>query len=282
MRSCSVSARRTRYSALGFAHAKTFGQQLIESGLGFLRQGLVQHRTQGRAVLVLLFPLLAPHRPILGRRADGGVFAVIFVGADHQLGVGEQRRDVLVALVADHLRHRLRHLGIRRFAFDHREGDAVDEQHDVRPRRLVAARALHRKFGGDVIDVVLRIFPVDVVEREAAHRPFHRLFQRHAQRQQVIDRLIGFQQAVVLDVLQALDGALEVFLAEQVTVALVLDAIDALEAVAQYLFQQHVGEPSAAHCQCLGRRQVAIAEIGQQLQGGDLREVFFVETERCF
>ena len=158
---------------IGFAHAETFGQQLIQSCLRFLRQGLVQHRAQGRAVLVFLFLLLAPHRPIFRRRAHGGVFTVVLVGADHQLCIGKQCRDVLVALVADHLRHRLRHLGVGRFALDHRERDAIDEQHDIRPCRFVAAGAFHREFSGDVIGVVLRVFPVDVVEGEAAHRPLH-------------------------------------------------------------------------------------------------------------
>ena len=204
---------------------------------------------------------------------------MVLVGADDQLGIGEQCRDVLITLVADYLRHRLRHFGFGRFALDHREGNAIDEQHDVRPRRLVAAGALHREFGGDVIDIIFWIFPVDVVECETAHRTFHRLLQRHAQCQQVIDSLVGFQQAVVLHILQPLNRALQVFLAEQVTVALVLDAVDALETVAQHLFHQHIGKSPAAHGQRLRRSQIAIAEISQQLQRGNLREVFLVELK---
>ena len=256
------------------AHTQCGKGQIEQRGLHRLRQ---RARQQWRQLSIR--HVLLPFRPELGRCAGGAIAGLVLVHRQHRLHIGEQARDVLVALVADGLRDGLGHLDLGRFALDHREGNAVDEQHNVRPTGLDAARALDREFGGHVIDVVSRVTPVHVVQREALQVALDGLLQRHAQRQQVVHRLIGLEQAVVLDVLQALDGALDVLLAEQVAAALVLDAVQLLQLLAQDFLQQHVAGLAAACGQRLGGRQVLVAQVDQHLQGRDLGEVFFVEAE---
>ena len=118
--------------------------------------------------------------------------------------------------------------------------DAVDEQHDVRPGRFRAAGTLHAVFGGHVEDIPLPVAPVDVVQVEALGIALDGLFQGRSQGDQVVDRLIGLEQAVVFDVLELLDGRLDVLLAEEKLPPLVVDAVEPLELLAQNPFQQDV------------------------------------------
>ena len=64
--------------------------------------------------------LLLPLRPELRRCAGRRVARLVLVHSQHHLHVGEQARDVLVALVAHRLGDRLRHLLARRLALDRR------------------------------------------------------------------------------------------------------------------------------------------------------------------
>ncbi len=52
-----------------------------------------------------------------------------------------------------------------------------------------------------------------------------------------MDSLVGFQQAVVLDVLQLLNGGLDVLLAEQVIPALVVNTVDLAQLFTQHLLK---------------------------------------------
>ena len=245
---------------------------------------MIEHGTQRAAVFVLLRMLLAPRRPVFRGGANGCVFAVVFVGADHQLHVGEQRGNAIVALVADHLRHRLRHVYLRCFALDHHPRNAVHKQHNIWPRCAFTLRATrraqHRKLGSHVIHIVFRVLPVDVIQRKAAYIALHRLLQRHPQREQVIHMLVGLLQAVVLHVFQPLDRRLQVFLAEQKAAAFVLNTIDALQLRAQHFIQQHIRHPPATQRQRLAWRQVTKAQLRQQLQRRNLREMLFRRLKR--
>ena len=141
----------------------------------------------------------------------------------------------------------LLHLLRRRLALDHRQGDAVDEQDDVGPRGLVAPRALDGELGRHVEDIVLGMLPVDVAKVEALGVALDGLLQRRAQREQVVDVLVGALQPVVAHALELLDGGLDVLLAEEVLAALVGDAVDALELLAENLVQQDIaGLPQAS------------------------------------
>ena len=263
------------------AHAQLGKGQIEQRGLHRLRQRALQQRRDFGVGYVLL-----PLRPELGRGAGGGVAGFILVHRQHGLHVGKQARDVFVALVADGLRDGLGHLDLRRLALDHREGNAVDEQYDVRPTGLDAAGALHGEFGGHVVDVVRptcrKVAPVHVVQRETLQVTLDGLLQRHAQGQQVVDRLVGLEQPVIFDVLQPLDGALDVLLAEEIRAALVLDAVQLLHLLAQNLLQQYIAGLAATRGQRLGGRQVLVAQVDQHLQGRNLGEVFLVEAEAAF
>ena len=95
-------------------------------------------------------------------------------------------------------------------------GIAVDEEHDVGTAGLVAAATLDHELLGYVVNVVVGMFPVDVVELKAPGVSLNRLLQAPAQAQQVVDLLVGPQQAVVHDVLQCVHGRQDVALAEGV------------------------------------------------------------------
>lgn len=82
-------------------------------------------------------------------------------------------------------------------ALDDHQWDAVDEQHNIRDARLVAPPPLHHKLVCDLVDVVGRIFPVNVVERETAPVPVNRLFDALAQRQQLVHLLAGRNQPLM-------------------------------------------------------------------------------------
>ena len=127
--------------------------------------------------------------------------------------------------------------------------------------------------------VVLRVGPIDVIQVEAALVAFHDLFQRGPQREQVVDLLVGAHQPVVVDRLQLLNRRLDVLLAEEVFPALVVDAIDPLELFAQDPFQHNVRElPLSLGHHLLGR-EVGVAQVDQELEGGNLREIHLVNGE---
>ena len=97
-------------------------------------------------------------------------------------------------------------------ALDHRKRNAVHEQHQVRPAKLVAPRPLDLKLLRDMEHVVRQVPPIYVLQREALRVPVNRLFQRLAQRQQVINLLAGPHQPVERDVLERLHRRLDVAL----------------------------------------------------------------------
>ncbi len=70
---------------------------------------------------------------------------------------------LLVAyLLGDGLAYRV--LNVRRLAFDHAKGNAIYKEYDIRPAGLVTAGPLDGKLFRDMKDVVLGMFPVDVVQ----------------------------------------------------------------------------------------------------------------------
>jgi len=121
-----------------------------------------------------------------------------------------------------------------------------------------------------VVDVPLRVLPVDVVQREALEVAFDGLLEALAQAEQVVDLLVGPHQAVVEHVLQRLDGCMDISLAEGVLVALVTDRVDPPELLFQDPIQHDGRLAPAAKGERLGRREVLPAEVLQKLQGRHL------------
>ena len=77
----------------------------------------------------------------------------------------EEVRDVDFLLVADQLASGLLRFLRRPLVLGDDERDPVHERDHIAAAGLDAAGALDRHFGGHMIDVVGRVFPVDVAKR---------------------------------------------------------------------------------------------------------------------
>ena len=120
------------------------------------------------------------------------------------------------------------------------------------------------------------VAPVDIVQIEALGIPLNSLFHRCPESDEVIHRLIGSQQPVVLDIFQLLDGRLDVLLAEEILAPLVPDAVDLLELAAQDVFEQDIRSPLLPFAERLGRCKVFIAQPCQNLQSRNLGQILFI------
>ena len=226
--------------------------------------------------------VLPPDRPELGGGAGRGVLGLVFRQGQQQLRVEEQLGDFVVPLVAQVLADRLGDgvFDIGPFALDDRQGNTVDEQHDVGPPGLVAGGSFDLEFLGDVEDVggqpSVRV-PVDVVERKALGVAADRLLQALAENQQVVDLLVGADESVVQHVFQNLHGGLDVGLAELVLLPLEANPVQFAQLFDEHRFEQHVARLSPPQRDRLARREVAPAQILQELQGRYLRDVVFEE-----
>ena len=164
----------------------------------------------------------------------------------------------------------------RRFALDHRKGDAVDKQHDVQAAEFLAAGALERELGRHMEDVVFRVVPVNVAQGEALGVALNGLFQALAQPQEIVDQPPGVLEPLgERHVLQRLDAPPDVRPGERVGAAFELDRVDLLQLGAQDVFQEDARGPPAAQRQGLFRGQVLVAHLLQQGDGGQLRLLFF-------
>ena len=96
-------------------------------------------------------------------RRRGAVAQPLRVAArEQQLHGGEERLVEDLFLVGDELAHAVGDLDRAALEFDHRDGDAVEVEHDVRPA-LVAA--LERHLLGEREVVLLRVLPVHQMHR---------------------------------------------------------------------------------------------------------------------
>ena len=77
--------------------------------------------------LILLFP----DRPEFLGRAGSGVLHGVLIGCHHDLCKLEQLRNIVLALIADHLLNRLFFAYCRGFTLDNAKGNAINEQHNV-------------------------------------------------------------------------------------------------------------------------------------------------------
>jgi len=229
--------------------------------------------------LVRLCILLLPHRPELGRRVRCGILRDVLVNREQKLRVHKQVRDILRLLVADHLRDAfldavlVAGVLVRALALDDDERNAVHKQHDVRAAGLIAAGPLDGELLRDVIDVVLRVLPVDVVQTVVFGVAVHGLRQADAERQQLVHGLVGLHQPLIkLDGGQPADRGVDVALAEGDQLPAPLDGVVLTQPGREDAGEHDVALPTAAQRQRLGGREILPAKLHEHLQRGDLRD----------
>ena len=106
--------------------------------------------------------MFLPYGPEFFRRAGGGVLHGVFIGRHYDLSKLVELRNVFLLLVADVLLHGLFYADLGRFTLNDSERDTVDKQHNIRPGIVKLVPAVYCKLFGDMEQVVLRMFPVNV------------------------------------------------------------------------------------------------------------------------
>src|SRR3990172_3659454 len=229
--------------------------------------------------ILFLIQRLLPDTPELLRCSCCRVHFVFLIYFHYKLRIHEEFRYIFISLTTDRLRDSLLYLNSRCLALDDGKRDAIHKEHNVGPGGLVAPGPSDFEFSGDVKGVILPVLPVDVPHGKAFRIAVYRLLLSGAERQQIINSLIRFLRTVPSDVLELLDGGLNILLAEKMLLTFVLNAVDLLKLQAQDTFQQHIADFALALSHGLLGSQIFEAEIDKLLQRGNLREVFFVKTE---
>ena len=100
-------------------------------------------------------------------------------------------------LVADILLHGLFYADLGRFTLNNSKRDTVDKQHDIRPGVVELVPAVYCKLLGNMEQVVLRMFPVNVFQVETEGFALsHSLWIAFAQQQGIIDFFTGADQTI--------------------------------------------------------------------------------------
>ena len=141
--------------------------------------------------------LLLPHIPEFFGRSGGGILHGVFIGRHHNLGKLVELWDILLLLVADVLLHGLFYADLGRFTLNDSKGDTVNKQHNIRPGVVELVPAIYCKLLGNMEQVVLRMFPVNVFQVETEGFALsHSLWIAFAQQQGIIDFFTGANKAV--------------------------------------------------------------------------------------
>ena len=141
--------------------------------------------------------LFLPHIPEFFRRSGGGILHGIFIGRHHNLGKLVELRNIFLLLVADVLLHGLFYADLGRFTLNDSKGDTVNKQHNIRPGVVELVPAIYCKLLGNMEQVVLRMFPVNVFQVETEGFALsHSLWIAFAQQQGIIDFFTGANKAV--------------------------------------------------------------------------------------
>ena len=141
--------------------------------------------------------LFLPHIPEFFRRTGGGILHSVFIGRHHDLGKLVELWDILLLLIADILLHGLFYADLGRFTLNDSEGDTVDKQHDIRPGVVELVPAIYRKLLGNMEQVVLWMFPVNILQIETESLALtYSLWIAFAQQQGIIDFFTGANKAV--------------------------------------------------------------------------------------
>ena len=160
----------------------------------------------------------------------------------------------------------------RSIVLDDDEGDAVDEGDDIEAAGLEAARAFDLHVGGDVVDVLGGVFPVDVAEGVRLGVTADVLCDGRSEDEEVVDRLVGAGEVPdpVGGGVKAMDGFVGVFEVESVAAAAVGEGVDREEAVREDVVQDDVAEAVAAVVEGVAVGEWGVAEGGEELQRRDL------------
>ena len=219
--------------------------------------------------------LLLPYVPELLWRPGRCVFDAILVCRHDDLRVFEKLRNIFSLLIADHLRDSLILRNMRRFAFDYRKWDAVDEQHDIRTGIMLLVLAFNRKFLRHMEYIVLRIFPIDILQIEAEHLAFaDRLQIAPAQKKRIVDFLAGSHKSVGQRFVQILHRPLDVRRRKFVFGVGIRIPVQTSQLSAQDILQKDMVSAAALKI-AVRRRNVRISHRLEKLDGRDMAGVRF-------
>ena len=162
-----------------------------------LFSGYAVSRILGQCLLQKSGILFLPHIPEFFRRAGGGILHSVFVGCHHNLGKLVELWDILLLLVTDVLLHGLFYADLRRFTLNYSKGDTVDKQHDIRPGIVKLVPAVYCKLLGNMEQVVLQMFPINILQIETEGFTLtYSLWIAFAQQQGIINFFTGADQTV--------------------------------------------------------------------------------------
>ena len=125
------------------------------------------------------------------------------------------------------------------FALDNRQWNSIDEQDDIRCSQFVRSGPFDFELIGNVVDVVFRAIPIDVLKRIASSVPVDGLLDRFSQCQQVENLFVGLHQTVEVDVGQGINGRFEVIFGELVRLSLECDLIQPSKLFDEDCFQHN-------------------------------------------
>jgi hypothetical protein len=201
----------------------------------------------------------------------------VVVEDEQELGVGEERRELVGLLVAEELVDGVAGpvLAAGALALDHGQRDAVDEEHEVEPAGFAAVLRRDLHLGGDVPEVARRLLPIDVAQGKTFPVAGDFLLEALAEHEQVEDAVVGSQQAVVERGGEDVDGGAEVVFGERLGLALEVDRVEPAELGEEDGFEQDAVGPVAARGVQLDRTQVGVAELHEQARRRNLGGVVF-------
>ena len=138
-----------------------------------------------------------PYAPKVLSCATGCIFDGIFVGRNHNLRKFEKLRNIILALIANHLFDRLIDIHRGSFALDHRKRNSVDKQNDVGTCILLLVQTVTRKLLCHMKYIIFGMLPVNIFEVKALGRSVHKLLGiTLAKHQSIIDLFTGTHQTV--------------------------------------------------------------------------------------
>ena len=111
--------------------------------------------------------LLMPNTPKVFTGSTGCIFDCVFIGCHDDLRKLKQLRNIVLALIADHLFNRLFFADCRRFALDNAKGNAVYKQHNVGASIFLLVPTVARIFFCYMKNIVFGVFPVNVFQIKA-------------------------------------------------------------------------------------------------------------------
>ena len=178
-------------------------------------------------------------------------------------------------LVTAGLLNSLFHRNIRSLALNHRKRNSIDKQHDVRTGIMLSIGAFHRKFFRDMVKVLRRVLPVNVLQVEVQQPPFTYGFRiAFAQHKRIIDFFAGAYKTVRQRYFQIIHGVLNVDCRKFIFHTAVGIAVQLPQLTAQHIPQQHPVAASAL-LTAFFRGEICIPHGLQQFQRRLFADVSF-------